>query len=215
MFTGIVKTVAKVIQIEKQGSMTQGSKIQAPMLQGAVLRYALELPKDYAYGLEIGASVSIDGVCQTVVKIEGNIVWFEAIEETIIRTTFKTLHVDQSVNVERSAKIGDEIGGHLLSGHVYGTASLSTIEKNIFTFQCQKDWMRYLFSKGFIAIDGMSLTVVDVDDAAATFTIHAIPETLKKTTLGARKVGDLVNLEFDALTQAAVETAERLFKKQN
>jgi len=190
VFTGIVRAIATVAEIVKKGDL---------------LQYALSFPHE---NLELGASVSVDGVCQTVVKIEGEKVWFDAIDETLLRTTFDRMEVGQKVNIERAAKIGDEIGGHLLSGHIYGTATLTQVDGNIYTFKCPIEWMKYLFSKGFIALDGISLTVVDVGEDF--FTVHLIPETVQRTTLGQKKVGDHVNLEFDSLTQAAVETVERL-----
>lgn len=191
MFTGIVRAIGTIIEVKKKGDL---------------LHYAVAFPHD---NLELGASVAIDGVCQTVVKMTENSVWFDAIDETLQRTTLNILQVGQKVNIERSAKIGDEIGGHLLSGHVYGTAPIFNIDDNIYTFHCPAEWTKYLFSKGYIAIDGVSLTVVDV--GADFFTVHLIPETLHRTTLGQKKIDDRVNLEFDALTQAAVETVERLY----
>lgn len=193
MFTGIIQTIGTVVEVHKEGNR---------------LHYALSFPFE---GLKIGASVSIDGVCQTVVKIEGASVFFDAIDETLARTTLDTLSVGKRVNIERAAKIGDEIGGHLLSGHIFGTVTLENIEQNVYTFTCPPEWMKYLFEKGFIALDGASLTLVEV--AEGHFTVHLIPETLKRTTLGAKKVGERVNVEFDALTQAAVETVERLIAK--
>ena len=195
MFTGIVKATAEIAALEKKDS---------------ILRYAVAFPKDFLSGLQLGASVSVDGVCQTVVAIDKNHVWFEAIGETLSRTTFGLFYLGSRVNLERSAKFGDEIGGHLLSGHIYGTAFISQIKENVYFFECPVLWMKYLFSKGYIAIDGISLTLVDVEKKTGRFSVHLIPETLKRTTLGEKKAGDRVNLEFDALTQAAVETIENL-----
>lgn len=193
MFTGIVHAIGEVVELKKKEGL---------------LQYAVAFPHEK---LELGASVSIDGVCQTVVNMENDKVWFDAIEETLQRTTLGNLEAGRKVNIERAAKIGDEIGGHLLSGHIYGTARLARIEGNIYAFAIPREWMKYVFAKGFIAIDGISLTLVDVKEAE--FTVHLIPETLKRTTLGAKKPGDRVNLEFDALTQAAVETVERIISK--
>ncbi len=191
MFTGIVKGIGKIVALDKIDSL---------------LKYAVEFPEELLQGLEKGASVSVDGVCQTVVEQASSKVWFDAIGETISRTTFKKMGIGSLVNLERSARIGDEIGGHLLSGHIYGTATLSSISDNVYQFSCPKGWMNYFFSKGFVAIDGISLTLVDVDKARGHFTVHLIPETLKRTTLGQKRIGDGVNIEIDALTQAAVET---------
>lgn len=197
MFTGIVRATALIAALE---------------LKGNVLRYAVDFPSHYLKGLEKGASVSIDGVCQTVVKIENNWVWFEAIDETLFRTTLGTLKQGTRVNLERSARLGDEIGGHLLSGHVFGAVTLVNIKENIYTLQCPPEWTKYLFSKGFVALDGMSLTLVSVNRAQGLFTVHLIPETLKQTIIGKKLVGDQMNLEFDAMTQAVVETTERILK---
>ncbi|MCH9627660.1 MAG: Riboflavin synthase [Chlamydiales bacterium] len=190
MFTGIIQTIGTVIEVIQKKDL---------------LSYALDFPHDH---LQLGASVSVDGVCQTVVHMEGGYVWFDAIAETLKRTTLETLTVGQKVNIERAAKIGDEIGGHLLSGHIYGTARLHQVEGNIYTFECPTDCMKYLFSKGFIAIDGISLTLVQVEENF--FTVHLIPETLKRTTLATKKVNERINLELDSLTQAVVETVERM-----
>jgi riboflavin synthase len=196
MFTGIVKAVAPIVALlEKEGPLFQ---------------YAVEFPQGLLDGLQIGASVSVDGVCQTVTRLKGSWVFFEAISETLTRTTLGELALGNRVNLERAAKIGDEIGGHLLSGHIYGKGYLSKIEENIYTFNCPSAWVKYLFTKGFIAIDGASLTVVALNREVGSFTVHLIPETLKATTLGQKKEGDWVNLEFDSITQVTVETLENL-----
>lgn len=200
MFTGIVKAVSFIAALEKRE---------------ALLRYAVDFSPELLYGLENGYSISVDGVCQTVVAIEDSRVWFEAIEETLSRTTLHSLKIGSKVNLERAAKMGDEMGGHLLSGHIYGTSRIATIQNTSYTFECHSGWMKYLFSKGFIAVDGISLTLGAVDKEASNFTVHLIPETLKRTTLGHKTVGDRVNLEFDALTQAAVETIENFLSQQS
>lgn len=191
MFTGIVKGIGWVTVIE---------------ITPSILRYAVQFPPELLAGLERGASVSIDGVCQTVVKINQDQIWFEAIDETLERTTFKGMQIGRSVNLERAARFGDEIGGHLLSGHIYGSAPILSIEQNIYTIACPIDWMKYFFSKGYIALDGISLTLVAIDKTKGYFTVHLIPETLHHTTLGQKKAGDFVNIEIDAQTQATVET---------
>lgn len=198
MFTGIIKGTAPVSKITHAN---------------ALMRYSIELPAEFLAGLDLGASISIDGVCQTVVAIEDTHVWFDAIEETLSRTTLNHIQEGTLINFERAAKIGDEIGGHLLSGHIYGMACLVNIDKNIFTFKCPVEWMKFMFSKGFIAIDGMSLTLVEVERSLGQFTLHLIPETLKRTTLGNKKPGAFVNIELDALTQATVETIENILSK--
>lgn len=193
MFTGLIQAIGEIVELKKEEGL---------------LRYAVAFPHKH---LALGASVSIEGVCQTVAQIEAGNVWFDAVEETLKRTTLDSLHVGQHVNIERAARLGDEIGGHILSGHIYGTAQLSQINGHVYTFNIPSAWTKYLFSKGYIAIDGISLTLVDVDKEQ--FSVHLIPETLQRTTLGKKKVGDRINLEFDALTQAAVETIERIFQQ--
>ena len=198
MFTGIVQELGKIVEIEKTSDL---------------LRYTVEFPDTLLPDLKSGASVSIDGICQTVTTIDGNRVSFDAMEETLIKTTLDTLTIGQKVNLERSAKIGDEIGGHLLSGHIFGKTKLQKIEANIYTFACPKDWSPYFFPKGFIALDGISLTLVDI--LPGFFTVHLIPETLKRTTLGFKKIGEFVNVEIDSQTQIIVDTIHRRLKNDN
>lgn len=187
MFTGIIQQVGHIQEIQKQKNL---------------LRYAVIFSHE---GLQRGASVSIDGVCQTAVQID-SAVWFEAVLETCRCTTLGFLKKGDPVNIERSATFGQEIGGHLVSGHVYTTVKLSKIEGNVYTFSSPST--EYLFNKGFVALNGASLTVCDV--TKDSFKVHFIPETLSHTTFGIKKVGDLINIEFDAMTIATVETVKRI-----
>jgi len=193
MFSGIVKGFFPVKSVHAQQNETQ---------------YSVELSSDLIKDLQIGASISIDGVCQTVVKIDNHAVYFDAIQETLDKTTLSELHPERLVNVERSLRFGDEVGGHLLSGHVVDTVVIQKIDQNVFTIQCDPKWIKYILPKGFIALDGASLTIVDVDPRG-TFTVHLIPETLRLTTFGFKKEGDSINLEIDSQTQAIVDTIER------
>lgn len=197
MFSGIVQgTFSVETVIEKRG----------------LTAFSVTLSDELLDGLKMGASVSVDGVCLTVVKIVDKQVFFDVIEETLKRTTLNTLQSGRRVNIERSLRFGEEVGGHLMSGHVFGTAKISQIDQKdenyILHFQCPAEWMRYLFPKGYIALDGCSLTLVDVDPKGS-FTVHLIPETLRQTVFATKKVGDRVNLEFDAHTQAIVDTVSR------
>ena len=199
MYTGIVQACVPVVRVvSKPGLKT----------------YAVELPSALAAGLEAGASVSIDGVCQTVVGIAGAQVAFDAMEETLRKTTIGTIAEGRQVNVERSARSGDEIGGHALAGHVRGTAEIvdvRTSENNrAMTFRVPPAWLSYVFPQGFIALDGASLTIVDVDREQATFRVAFIPETLNRTTFGRKAAGDRVNVEIDSRTQIIVDTVERV-----
>ncbi|MBS0289109.1 MAG: riboflavin synthase subunit alpha [Proteobacteria bacterium] len=199
MFTGIVQA-AVLVSFMKQSN--------------DLMRYALQLPQALRIDLKIGASMSVWGVCQTVVAIEAEQVFFEAIAETLRCTNLKFLKLNQTVNIERAARMGDEIGGHLLSGHVIGTGIIHKIEKNLadqyrLTIACESAWMKYILHKGFIALNGVSLTVQAIDPSGY-FTVHLIPETLRVTTFNTAKVGESINIEIDTQTQAIVDTVERI-----
>ena len=196
MFTGIVQGMGTVTRLER----TEGA-LSLTIDLG-------ELVKDVVHG----ASVSVSGACLTVVEIDGFRIRFDAIGETLAKTTLGSLKIGDRVNIERAAKIGDEIGGHLVSGHVSGVVTIKHVETPpgnwIVTFTCDTAWMPYIFPKGFISLDGCSLTIVDVMTDA--FTVHLIPETLSRTTFGIKKAGDRVNMEIDPMTQAIVETVRRM-----
>lgn len=198
MFTGIVQGCGEIILIKPMEAGKQFSIAMTPFLVD---------------GLQVGASVSVDGVCLTVVSMSDNVVVFDLLPETLDRTTLKCAVQGRIVNIERAAKFGDEIGGHFLSGHVFDTAEIISIETTggnaIVAFQGNASWSKYLFQKGYIAIDGISLTLVEVRPDAV-FTVHLIPETLRLTTLGRKHVGDRVNIEIDAQIQAIVDTIERI-----
>ena len=194
MFTGIVQGTGSVHSIE--GDSTRTFTIQIPSTDG----------------LEIGGSVSIDGVCLTATSI-GQQVTFDVIPETIHRTTLGSLKPGDSVNVERALKFGDELGGHLLSGHIMGTAQISKVHNQDYTICCPPEMSDYIQEKGYIAVDGISLTIGETDGNGG-FDVHIIPETLRLTTLGNKAVGDRVNIEIDAMTQAVVETTKRMMEQR-
>ncbi len=194
MFTGIVQGTGSVHSIE--GDSTRTFTIQIPSTDG----------------LEIGGSVSIDGVCLTATSI-GQQVTFDVIPETILRTTLGSLKPGDSVNVERALKFGDELGGHLLSGHIMGTAHISKVHDQDYTICCPPEMSDYIQEKGYIAVDGISLTIGETDGNGG-FDVHIIPETLRLTTLGNKAVGDRVNIEIDAMTQAVVETTKRMMEQR-
>ncbi len=204
MFTGITRGVFPIAQIDRQGDL---------------LRYAVALPDDLGRGLEVGASVSIDGVCQTVTGIEGASVHFDAIAETLDRTTLGEIEIGQLVAVERSAKVGDEVGGHDVSGHVIGTGTIRARRAEGHACDLEiavpPEWMKYISVKGFVAVDGSSLTVGECSSSGG-FWVHLIPETLRLTRLGEKAEGDRVNIELDARTVSIVDTVERvLLEREN
>tara|TARA_B100000700_G_scaffold141722_1_gene157710 strand:+ start:1097 stop:1699 length:603 start_codon:yes stop_codon:yes gene_type:complete len=192
MFTGIVAAACEVVAIE----------------QGEEVRSILVNLSGHDEDLGIGASVAIDGVCMTVVSTQDGLVEFEAIPETLERTTIGFLRQGSRVNIERSLRMGDELGGHILSGHVMSTARIvQRTEKGEgidLLIEHQDDTKSYILEKGYVAVDGMSLTVGEVHSEG--FNLHIIPETLRVTTIGEKSEGDFVNIEVDSRTQAVVDT---------
>lgn len=201
MFTGIVKQESPVVALE--------TREQA-------MSFVLDLGA-YATGLQIGASVSVSGVCLTVTRLNDGRVSFDVMGETLAKTTLGELKVGSVVNVERAATLGAEIGGHEVSGHVTGIGTITKIEQptdnHIVTIAVKPEWMDYLFPKGFVAVDGCSLTVVDT--GPDWFTVHLIPETLRNTTFGKKVINDHVNIELDARTQAIVDTVKGYLQKHS
>ena len=202
MYTGITRGAFPVVNVSRKPEL---------------LTYEVELPKVLLAGLESGASVSIDGVCQTVVGIEGPRVRFDAIAETLQLTTLGDLQPGQHVAVERSSRVGDEVGGHDVAGHISGTGTIRSrkVEGNVWDLEIAvpSPWMRYISTKGFIAVDGSSLTVGE-RSPSGSFWIHLIPETLRLTNLGEKNEGDRVNIELDARTVAIVDTVERVLAER-
>jgi riboflavin synthase len=199
MFTGIVQAQAKVQEL---------------LHRGEIVTARVSFPSGFLSGVVVGASISIHGCCLTVTEHRGDEALFDMVSETLSRTSFKTLRAGDLVNAERSLKFGDEVGGHMLSGHVDTVATIKQLSKfehsRVVTFHIPSEWSKYVFEKGYIALNGASLTVTHVDRVASTFMVSLIPETLAKTTFGTAKEGDLVNVEIDRATQAIVDTVERV-----
>ena len=189
------------------------ARVVAVTPHGETTAIAVDLG-DAAEGLELGASVALNGNCVTAVSVQGAVVNFDLIRETLEISNLGRLAVGSRVNFERSFRVGDEVGGHILSGHVASTVEV--VERmndgghQVITFGVPRRWMPFLMPKGFVALNGASLTIVDVDREACSFTVSLIPETLARTTFDALTVGDHVNLEVDSTTQAVVETVEQL-----
>jgi len=167
-----------------------------------------------AQGIAIGASIACDGACLTATTVtaagSGSLFTVDVSNETLSRTTLGDWRPGQRINLERSLKAGDELGGHIVSGHVDGVARIADIrpdgESRRFTMEVPPDLARYIASKGSVALDGISLTVNDVDQTR--FGINLIPHTLTHTTWGARKPGDRVNLEIDVLARYVLRAME-------
>ncbi len=199
MFTGIVQGIASIIATSQGESATKVS---------------IKLPE--TENLRIGASVSIDGVCLTVTSINDSIVDFDIIAETLQRTTLSDLETGSQVNFERALRYGDELGGHLLSGHVMSAGLIHSITENgegkDIAIIAPPSLQKYIIEKGFVAIDGISLTVGAVQ--SNIFALHLIPETLRMTTLATKQEGDAVNIEIDSNTQTIVSTVERILAEK-
>ncbi len=202
MFTGIIQDKRPVAElIEKQDLVT----------------LKLDMTDPQRDGLKPGVSVAVNGVCLTVTGVEGNLVNFDIMMETLRVTNLKQLQQGSIVNIERAARFGDEVGGHPLSGHIHDRVEIESIETPenncVITFRFDPRWQDYLQPKGYVALNGASLTIGEtVEDGR--FCVYLIPETLSITTFGDAKVGDKVNLEIDSQTQAIVNTVRRMLAKQ-
>ncbi len=203
MFTGIVQSVARIASVkDKDGIRT----------------FEIDFPDGFTAELAIGASVSVDGVCLTVTRIVSpSKIEFDVILQSLAVTTLGNYKVGQAVNVERAAKDGAEIGGHPLSGHVdFSTAieSVATSGNNkVLRIALPDQFRRYVFSKGYIAVNGASLTVSECDKAAGWFEIWLIPETRRATVLDAKQAGDRLNVEIERGTQVVVDTVRDAVKE--
>jgi len=188
MFTGLVEAMGKVVELIDQHP---GKKLRIDA--GPVV----------ADGVAIGDSICCGGCCLTVIARDGNVMDFEAGEETLSRTNLGRLQTGGLINLERSLAVGDRLGGHYVSGHVDALAELIRIEPDPpwakLWFQVPAPFHTQIASKGSVTLDGVSLTVVDVFDH--TFSVALIPHTLSVTTLGIRSVGDAINLETDILAK--------------
>jgi riboflavin synthase len=189
MFTGIVTDVGQVKHLEKRGDT----------------HIVIATHYDVST-IDIGASISCSGACMTVVdKGSAKDRWFAftASAETLSKTTLGDWKVGDAINLERPMKVGDELGGHIITGHVDGLAEIKRVasegESIRISLQAPVDLARYIVSKGSVALDGVSLTVNEVD--GTKFGVNIIPHTSKVTTFGRQKVGARVNLEIDLLAR--------------
>ncbi len=201
MFTGIVQGMAQLVALEQPSADFR--------------RHTIELPENMAQSLQIGASVAHNGCCLTITEFDGRRVSFDLMAETLAKTNLDSLKIGDWVNVERAARFGDEIGGHLMSGHIIATTEITRIEcsdlNQTVWFRLPENIQLFVLEKGFIGLDGCSLTIGTV--RADEFCVHLIPETLRQTLFGRRQVGNVINIEIDAHTQAVVETVQRVLKR--
>lgn len=198
MFTGIVRGLCEVVDVDDHDGV----------------RRLLVRLGEHAEGLQLGASVANNGVCLTVSAIDAGVVAFDVIAETVALTNLRMVKPGDRLNIERSLRFGDELGGHVLSGHVSGTVTVCRIEvdgeNRTVWFSVPAEHMAYLMWKGWIAIDGVSLTVSRLDRDAKEIGVSLIPETIERTTLGHMEVGSVANLELDAHTQTIVTTVRQV-----
>ena len=202
MYTGIVQSCRPIFSVEKKEGLYS---------------FTIEFPDELLQELETGASVAVNGVCFTVTKMVNGKVSFDAIAETLALSNIQFIEAGTLVNIERSAKSGAEVGGHILSGHIVGTSELLPIEESSnnkrLTFKGKPDWLKFVFEKGFLAVNGCSLTVAALDRQKHQFAINLIPETLARTNFALLKAGDPVNIEIESQTQVIVETVERIMEQ--
>jgi riboflavin synthase len=196
MFTGIVTDMGEILELEQRGD----------------LRARIGTRYDIS-GIDIGASIACSGVCLTVVALGANpMSWFdvEISAETVSLTNVAGWTIGQRINLERALKVGDELGGHIVSGHVDGVADLIEMhnegDSTRMTFQAPDHLAKFIAPKGSVALNGTSLTVNEVN--GATFGINVIPHTKEVTTWGAAKVGDKINLEVDTMARYVARLQE-------
>jgi len=186
VFTGIIEALRPVVEVRR----------------GAVWRLAVDLGP-LAEGTKPGDSIAINGVCLTVASLDGARVSFDAVGETIARTNLAALSQGQRVNVERSLRVGDRLGGHFVAGHVDAVGTIRAKDKSpaqtLLRVAAPPELTRLMATKGSVAVDGVSLTLVDV--ARDAFAVALIPYTLAETTLGTKGPGDPVNIEVDILAR--------------
>lgn len=195
MFTGIVQATG-VVRSVRQHAAGARLVIDAPDLRRPLLD---------------GASVSVNGACLTVVRSDDSIIEFDVVPETLSRSTLSTLATGNVVNLEPSLRVGDSLDGHMVQGHVDGTARVANIRaagpERVWTFSPEQALMPFIIPKGSVALNGVSLTIAHVE--RDSFTVALIPTTLGRTTLGQLKVGDRVNVETDILARTVVATLGR------
>ena len=183
MFTGLIEDKGTVLSLKK-GAKAAEVAIRSKKITG---------------DLHMGDSVSVNGVCLTVTVIRDDVFYIDAVPETMSRSNLGSLSTGSPVNLERALKVGDRLGGHMVSGHVDALGTIQYIEKDEnavwFTIKMESENIKYLVPKGSVAVDGISLTVVDVFEDR--FTVSVIPLSLKETILSDKSIGDLVNIECD------------------
>ena len=194
MFTGIVSHIGRVKEI----SHPDDWELLVDVLETDTLNNSFNIN-----AIPIGASISCSGICLTLKKISNNVLFFDVSDETWEKTNFSTWNAETLINLEKSLKVGDEIGGHFVYGHVDTTAKIENLERKNgsykITFNINKSFLKYFASKGSVTIDGVSLTVNEVNNNY--FTVNIVPFTWLHTSFKNYKIGTLVNIEIDILAR--------------
>jgi len=197
MFTGIVSALGTVREI-------------TPLGEGHDMRLVIGTPWPDTAAIALGASISCSGCCLTAVEVGADHFAVDASGETLSRTTLGSWRVGSRVNLERALRLGDELGGHIVSGHVDGVGEILSVVREAgslrFRFRVPADLARYIASKGSVAIEGASLTVNEVE--GEVFGVNIIPHTASVTTFGAMEAGDKVNVEIDTLARYVARMRE-------
>jgi riboflavin synthase len=189
MFTGIIEELGTVETLEAQGDAVRLT-VRGPVVTDDA---------------GLGDSISVNGVCLTVATHEGDTFTADVMQETLDKSSLGALQPGSPVNLERAVTPATRLGGHIVQGHVDGTGTVvrrtPSEHLELVEISLPAELGRYLVPKGSITVDGISLTVVDVDDDTSSFTVSLIPETLARTTLGTRREGEVVNLEVDVIAK--------------
>ena len=201
MFSGIVQEKAIINELEEGNEH---------------LTITIDCSKNFTKEQKIGDSVSVDGVCLTVTKKTKDSLTFDSVKETLNRTIIKNYVEGSCVNIESSLSYGGSVGGHLMSGHIHLKGQVKEVliigDSKDIVVDTSPEWSKYLFEKGYIGINGCSITIGKVNDTR--FQVHLIPETLKTTNLDSLVFGNEINLEIDQSTIAIVDTTERILKNK-
>jgi len=196
MFTGLIEAICTV-------------KSAQPGPKAMLLTVDLG---DVAQDAKIGDSIAVNGVCLTIARLDGPIATFDVSTETLAKSAIGRLRASSQVNVERAMKPADRFGGHFVQGHIDGAATIKAIERHgefvDIRFAAGPELLDQMVEKGSVAVDGISLTVAGMDKGA--FTVALIPQTLKRTTLGGAKIGDLVNIETDIIVKAVKKQLQNI-----
>lgn len=200
MFTGLIEAICEVKSVRRSKD---------------TMLLAIDLG-DLAEDCKVGDSIAINGACLTIARLEGTVASFDVSGETLSKTTLGKLQPSSQVNVERAMKAADRFGGHFVLGHVDGAATINQINRRgdfaEMKFSADKELLDQMVVKGSVAVDGISLTIAGIDNNS--FSIALIPETLKKTTLGRAKIGDLVNVETDIIIKTIKKQLEAILPRK-